>query len=140
MDLIYIVTGALVVLFFAVIFIGRRVRNKKAETAPEIAAREERYDELAEEKRAIKAKEEELLVEHPYFRLKKLRIQKEKAEAAGDQVKVAELEDQIDSIREKWEGATEEQFEKAYHEQLAVMRKRLSQIKIEMRDILRKKT
>lgn len=138
MDLIYIIVGAMIVLFIAVIIIGRSFRKRRYIGPTETPVPEGDYDELAEERRAIKAKEEELLVEHPYFKVKKLRLQKEKAEAAGDQVKVAELDDRIDEIREKWDGATEEQLERAYHQQLAVMRKRLSQIEIQMREILRR--
>ncbi len=138
MDLTYVIAVMLVLAFIGVILAGKAMRKKHSRNQPNEGIEQGRYDELAEEKRAIQAKEEELLVEHPYFELKKLRLHKEKAVSAGDHVKVSELDDQIDAIREKWEGADEEQLERAYHQQLAVMRKRLSQIEIEMREILRK--
>jgi hypothetical protein len=140
MDLIYIAVGVLIIAFLAIIIAGKRFRKKNESTNRASELRQEHYDNLAEEKRAIMAKEEELLVEHPYFKLKKLRLQREKADSAGDQVKVTELDDQIDSIREKYEGAGEDQLERAYHEQLGMMRKRLSKIEIEMREILRQNT
>lgn len=140
MDLIYGIVVMMVLAFVGVILAGKAMRKKHARNQPNEGVEQGRYDELAEEKRAIQAKEEELLVEHPYFELKKLRLQKEKAVSAGDHVKISELDDQIDAIREKWAGSTEEQLERAYHQQLAVMRKRLSQIEIEMREILRNYT
>ena len=126
MSVIYIILGTLIVLFVGIIVVGKIARKHERRNNADKEEREARLRQLADEKNAIKAKEEELLVEHPYFKLKKLRIKREKAIEAGDQKAITEIDEKIDAIREEYKGATEEQLETAYHAQLGVMKRRLS--------------
>jgi len=137
LNLIYIIVGALIASFAAIIIVGKIARKRNSRNSVDKEERDARLRQLTEEKSAIRAKEEELLVEHPYFKIKKLRIKREKATEAGDQTAIAGFDEGIDAIREEYKGATEEQLEKAYHAQLGVMKRRLSRIEIEMREILR---
>ncbi len=137
MSVIYIIVGLLVVAFIVVIVFGKLSRKKLAiaKAAEEIS--EKRYKELDLERTALLAKEEELLAGHPYFKLKSLRKQRDSALAREDNETAANCENGMAIIREEFGDVSEEHLKKAYHAQLALIKRRLSQIEIAIRDILR---
>jgi len=128
---------ALFVIFIAVHGTWRHLRKKKKDAANKVQYKDPVYLELEDEKKRIKRKRDELELEHPFQKLLSHKIKRDKARESGDEVAVAEYEDAIEQIIDKYK-STEEQLAKAYQAQLAAMSHRLARIEIEQRHILLK--